>query len=100
MGSLGRGVGRAWSGVGSIARGAAKGGSTPARLRAWMVATTIVAVLFGVLSATGVDRRASSLRAADEASQQLIEVQDVQVRLVRADAIARENYLRGGIEDG
>ncbi len=100
MGSLGRGVGRAWSGVGSIARGAAKGGSTPARLRAWMVATTIVAVLFGVLSATGVDRRASSLRAVDEASQQLIAVQDVQVRLVRADAIARENYLRGGIEDG
>jgi len=83
-----------------MARGVAKGGSTPARLRAWMIATAVVAVLFGVLSATGVDRRASSLRAADEASQQLIAVQDVQVRLVHADAIARENYLRGGIEDG
>ena len=83
-----------------MARSVAKGGSTPARLRAWMVATAVVAVLFGVLSATGVDRRASSLRVADEASQQLIAVQDVQVRLVHADAIARENYLRGGIEDG
>ena len=82
-----------------MVRGAAKGGSTPARLRAWMVSTAIVAVLFGVLGAMGVDRRASSLRAADDASQQLIAVQDVQVRLVRADAIARENYLRGGIED-
>jgi len=93
VGSFGRGLGRVW-------RGLAKGGSTPARLRAWMIATVVVAVLFGVLSATGVDRRASSLRAADEASQQLIAVQDVQVRLVHADAIARENYLRGGIEDG
>lgn len=100
MGSLGRGAGRAWSSFGSLARGAAKGGSTPARLRAWMVSTAIVALLFGVLTSIGVDRRATSLRAADEASQQLIAVQDVQVRLVRADAIARENYLRGGIEDG
>ncbi len=100
MGSLGRGLGRVWSGVGSMAGGIAKGGSTPARLRAWMIGTAAVAVLFGVLSATGVDRRATSLHAADAASQQLIAVQDVQVRLVHADAIARENYLRGGIEDG
>ena len=98
--SLGRGAARAWGGFGSMVRGVAHGGSTPARLRAWMVATAVVAVLFGVLSATGVDRRASSLQAADQASQQLIAVQDVQVRLVHADAIARENYLRGGIEDG
>jgi len=100
IGAFGRDAGRAWNGLGSMARSVAKGGSTPARLRAWMVATAVVAVLFGVLSATGVDRRASSLRVADEASQQLIAVQDVQVRLVHADAIARENYLRGGIEDG
>ncbi len=100
MSALGRGAGRAGSGLAAAARGIAKGGSTPARLRAWMVATAMVALLFGVLSATGVDRRASSLEAADAASQQLIAVQDVQVRLVHADAIARENYLRGGIEDG
>jgi len=100
MVSLGRGLGRVGSWLGSMVRGVAKGGSTRARLRAWMIATAVVAVLFGVLSATGVDRRASSLRAADAASQQLIAVQDVQVRLVHADAIARENYLRGGIEDG
>lgn len=42
-----------------------------------MVATAIVAVHVGVLSATGVDRRAASLKAADGASQQLIAVQDV-----------------------
>lgn len=100
MSALGRGFGHLWSRLTVAARGIAKGGSTPARLRAWMVATAVVAVLFGVLSATGVDRRAASLKAADAASQQLIAVQDVQVRLVHADAIARENYLRGGIEDG
>jgi hypothetical protein len=100
MASLGRGVSSLGKRVGGLVQGVAKGGTTPARLRAWMVATAIVAVLFGVLSAAGVDRRASSLRAADAASQQLIAVQDVQVRLVHADAIARENYLRGGIEDG
>jgi hypothetical protein len=64
-----------------------------------MVVTVIVAVLFGVLGAIGVGRRDSSLGAADAASQQLLAVQDVQVRLVHADSIARENYLRGGIED-
>lgn len=100
MGSLGRGIGRAWSGLRSVVGGHANATSTPTRLRAFMVATAIVALLFGVLSAIGVDRRAASLTAADSASQQLIAVQDVQVRLVHADAIARENYLRGGIEDG
>lgn len=64
-----------------------------------MVVTAAVAVLFGVLGAIGVGRRDSSLGAADAASQQLLAVQDVQVRLVHADSIARENYLRGGIED-
>ena len=97
---LGRGPGRASSRLGAMVSAVATGGSTPARVRAWMVATALVAVLFGVLSATGIDRRSSSLQGADRASQQLIAVQDVQVRLVHADAIARENYLRGGVEDG
>ena len=95
--SVGRFVGRAAS---RSWRAIAKGGSTPARLRAWMVATVVVAVLFGVLGAIGVGRRDSSLHEADAASQQLLAVQDVHVRLVHADSIARENYLRGGIEDG
>ena len=84
-------VGRAW-------RAVATGGDTPTRLRTWMVGS-VVAVLFGVLGAVGVGRRDSALGAGDAASQQLIAVQDVQVRLVHADSIARENYLRGGIED-
>ncbi|MDO8362836.1 MAG: hypothetical protein Q7V88_08060, partial [Actinomycetota bacterium] len=78
-------VGRA---LGRIGRGLFTGGSTPARLRLWIGATAVVAVLFAVLGAFGVGRRESSLRDARDAAQQLIEVQDVQVRLVHADALA------------
>ena len=65
MSALGGGVGRAWIGLAAAARGIAQGGSTPARLRVWMDATAIVAVLVGVLSATGVDDRVASMKAAD-----------------------------------
>lgn len=96
MQSFGRLMGRS---VRGLTRGLLTGGSTPTRLRAWMVATTVVAVLFGVLGALGIGRRDASLGDASAASQQLIAVQDIQVRLVHADALATENYLRGGIED-
>jgi len=89
-------VGRA---IGRFANGLLRGGSTPARLRVWMICTMVVAVLFGVLGAFGVGRRDASLGDGAEAAAQLLAVQDVQVRLVNADSIARENYLRGGIED-
>ena len=85
--------------AGRFARGLAKGGSTPTRLRAWMITTAIVAVLFGLLGALGVGRRDASLGAATDAAEQLIAVQNVQVSLVHADALASENYLRGGTED-
>ncbi len=77
----------------------ARGANTPARLRVWLVATVLAALLFGVLGALGIGRRDTSLADAAGAAQQLIEVQDVQVALVRADALASENYLRGGLEE-
>ena len=89
---LGRAMGR-------FGRTFFKGGSTPARLRAWMITTAMVAVLFGLLGALGVGRRDASLGDAADAAQQLIAVQNVQVSLVHADALASENYLRGGTED-
>ncbi len=90
--SFGRAMGR-------FGRTFFKGGSTPARLRVWMITTAMVAVLFGLLGALGVGRRDASLGDAADAAQQLIAVQNVQVSLVRADALASENYLRGGTED-
>lgn len=97
MQSFGRLLGRS---VRGFTRGLLKGGSTPTRLRAWMAGTVVVAVLFGVLGALGISRRDASLGDAAAASQQLIAVQDIQVRLVHADALANENYLIGGIENG
>jgi len=97
MQSFGRLLGRS---VRGFTCGLLKGGSTPTRLRAWMAGTVVVAVLFGVLGALGISRRDASLGDAAAASQQLIAVQDIQVRLVHADALANENYLIGGIENG
>jgi len=93
---FGRQVGRS---LRRVTSGLLRGGNTPTRLRAWMVGTAVVAVLFGVLGALGISRRDASLGDAAAASQQLIAVQDIRVRLVHADALATENYLRGGIED-
>jgi hypothetical protein len=85
--------------AGRFGRSLAKGGSTPTRLRAWMITTAVVAVLFGLLGAIGIGRRDASLGGAADAARQLIAVQNVQVSLVHADALASENYLRGGTED-
>ncbi|MDO8389612.1 MAG: hypothetical protein Q7V57_03910 [Actinomycetota bacterium] len=92
MQSVGRVVGRA-------VKGMFAGGSTPARLRMWMVLTAVFAVGLGVLGATGLGRRDNALHDARDASAQLIDVQRVQVSLVGAAALATENYLRGGPED-
>lgn len=81
--------------AGHFLRTLATGGSTPSRLRVLMVVTAILAVLFAVLGAFGVGRRDAALSATTDAAQQLIDVQNVQVSLVRADALASENYLRG-----
>ena len=91
-----RGVGRA---VGRATRAMFSGGSTPARLRVWMVLTVVFAVALGVLGATGIGRRDDALGDARDAAAQLIDVQRVQVSLVGAAALATENYLRGGPED-
>ncbi|MEQ1701816.1 MAG: hypothetical protein ABMA25_17035 [Ilumatobacteraceae bacterium] len=94
--ALGRQFGRLF---GRLLHGAAGKGSTPARLRLWMSGTVVLAVLFGVLGAIGIGRRDTSLGDAAGAARQLIEVQGVQVSLVQADALASENYLRGGVEN-
>ncbi len=73
--------------------------STPGTLRVFMALTAIVAVVFAVVAAIGIDRRDQALGDATDAAAELIDVQSVQVAIARADALASENYLRGGIED-
>jgi hypothetical protein len=64
-----------------------------------MLVLAVVAILFGVVASVGVDRRDQALDATTDAAAELIDVQSVQVAIARADALASENYLRGGIED-
>lgn len=84
---------------GSSALAALAPRSTPAQLRLLMTVVAVVAVLFAVVASVGVDRRDRALSSATDAAAQLIDVQSVQVAIARADALASENYLRGGIED-
>lgn len=80
-------------------RGRLAGGSTPARVRLLSAVTAVLALLFAMLGAYGVDRRANAIDAAAASATQLLLAQDIEVRLLRADALASENFLRGGLED-
>ncbi|MEP7045621.1 MAG: hypothetical protein ABI949_03015 [Ilumatobacteraceae bacterium] len=75
------------------------GTSTPARLSALRAAFIVVAVVFAVGGAFGVNRRANAIHDVRTASRQLLALQDIQVRVVHADAIASSSYLRSGQED-
>lgn len=85
--------------AGSSALAAFAPRSTPAQLRLLMLVLAAVAILFAVVASVGVDRRDQALSSATDAAAELIDVQSVQVSIARADALASENYLRGGIED-
>lgn len=80
-------------------RGRLAGGSTPARLRALSAGTVVLALLFALLGSYGVDRRERAIGNAAASSAQLLAAQGIEVRLLRADALASENFLRGGLED-
>ncbi len=73
--------------------------STPSQLFAIRAALVVLVLLFGVLGAFGADRRSAALTRAELAAQQLIQVQEVRVGIVRADSIASSSYLVGGQED-
>lgn len=74
-------------------------GGTPARLRALLSITVILAILLGVLGAFGVNRRSQAIGDMQASAAQLIDVQSARVTIVRADAIASSSYLVGGQED-
>lgn len=73
--------------------------STPARLSLLRAALIVLALTFGVVGAFGVNRRANAINEVRTASRQLLALQDIQVRIVHADAIASSSYLRSGQED-
>jgi hypothetical protein len=73
--------------------------STPARLSILRAALIVLAVVFAVAGAFGVNRRANAIDDVRTASGQLLALQDIRVRIVHADAIASSSYLRSGQED-
>jgi hypothetical protein len=73
--------------------------STPAKLSLLRAVFIVLAVVFAVVGAFGVNRRANAINDVRTASRQLLALQDIQVRIVHADAIASSSYLRSGQED-
>jgi hypothetical protein len=73
--------------------------STPAKLSLLRAVFIVVAVVFAVAGAFGVNRRSNAINDVRTASSQLLALQDIQVRIVHADAIASSSYLRSGQED-
>lgn len=72
---------------------------TPSLLNRWQLIGMSVAVLFGVVSALVqfVGWQADG-RAADD-TEQLVRIQEIQSSLLRADALATNSFLVGGLED-
>jgi hypothetical protein len=73
--------------------------STPAKLSLLRAVFIVLAVVFAVGGALGVNRRANAINEVRTGSSQLLALQDIQVRIVHADAIASSSYLRSGQED-
>jgi hypothetical protein len=73
--------------------------STPAKLSSLRAVFIVLALVFAVVGAFGVNRRANAINDLRTASHQLLALQDIQVRIVHADAIASSSYLRSGQED-
>jgi hypothetical protein len=73
--------------------------STPAKLSVLRALLVVLAVVFAVAGAFGVNRRSNAINDVRTAAKQLLALQDIQVRIVHADAIASSSYLRSGQED-
>lgn len=89
----------ATAGVLGGVRARLSGADTPALLNRWQLLGMATALLFALVSATlQFVGWQSDGRAADD-TQQLIRVQEIQSSLLRADALATNAFLVGGLED-
>jgi hypothetical protein len=79
-------------------RVAARRGSSPFRLRSLMGVTVVLAVVFALVGAYGVNRRRSEIDAARHSAAQLLTLQNIRVAVVQADSLASQAYLIGGDE--
>jgi hypothetical protein len=71
---------------------------TPGRLRALLILSAVVAVLFGLAAAQGFRQSESALKRAEANTAQLVRVQAIHTSLVAANADATNAFLVGGLE--
>lgn len=74
------------------------GRPTPARMRLVAVALAVVGTLVGLAGAWSFATADAALGRADENAAQLVRLQELQTRLVSADASATNAFLVGGLE--
>jgi hypothetical protein len=71
---------------------------TPGRLRAMLVLTAAITVLFGLAAAQGFRQADGALNRAEANTAQLVRIQAIYTNLVSADADATNAFLVGGLE--
>ncbi|MDN5727254.1 MAG: hypothetical protein L0G99_15185 [Propionibacteriales bacterium] len=72
--------------------------TTPQLLRIWMLISVASALVFGLVTMlTMINTADAQTRAADNTAQ-MIRVQEIQAKLLRADALATNAFLIGGLE--
>jgi hypothetical protein len=71
---------------------------TPGTLRLLGIGCVVVLVVFGVLGALSARSRADAITDARDESAQLVRLQSVRTNLVRADSLATNAFLVGGLE--
>jgi hypothetical protein len=71
---------------------------TPGRLRALLVLTAAITVLFGLAAAQGFRQADGALNRAEANTAQLVRIQAIHTNLVSANADATNAFLVGGLE--
>lgn len=74
------------------------GREIPRQLARFRLAVVALAVIFAALTTTQLVLSQASLLAAEKDTEQLVRVQDIKVNLLRADAVATNAFLVGGLE--
>jgi hypothetical protein len=67
-------------------------------MRALLILTAVVAVLFGLAAAQGFSQSDGALQRAEENTAQLVRIQSIHTNLVSANADATNAFLVGGLE--
>ncbi|MEV0288438.1 MULTISPECIES: hypothetical protein [unclassified Kribbella] len=71
---------------------------TPGRMRAFLILTAVMSVVFGLAAAQGFRQSEGALERAEANAAQLVRIQAIHTNLVSANADATNAFLVGGLE--